>query len=176
MDFDFEAFKKRMKKREIRAEKGASKKCIKTRLELQLACLVLILRSFYRGGVAEISDLVDGCGFLPLYPSGRNGLAKSIGDALGQNHSGLGLHRDKGAIARCEENVSLLLAIIPESDWPDLAVEIGCADLAAFGAWVESLPAVAPTVGMSADEDLPAASTGGTLPSAGASADEAADM
>jgi hypothetical protein len=74
-----------------------------------------------------------------MYPT-RSGLAKSIGDAIGQNHSGLQLHRHLGAVRRCRENVALILKQLPESQYEEVAVEAGFENLAAFGAFVETLP------------------------------------
>jgi hypothetical protein len=124
----------------IPAEKGSVSKSINSRAAIQLAVASPILDAIRRGHEITVAEMVDASGLLGQYPT-RSGLAKSIGDAIGQNHSGLRLHYGHvGRVQVCRENVALLLNKIPTDLWETIAQNAGFESLQALIAYAETLP------------------------------------
>ncbi len=124
------------------AEKGDVSKRICSREEIVGAVAVPTFAAFLANREPVIAELVDGSELLDRYPT-RSGLSKSVGDAIGQNHSGCRCHRSHGgAVKRCRENCSLILQKIPEGNREAVAQASGFEDLAALVAFAMTLPSV----------------------------------
>ncbi len=124
----------------VPAEPGSNKKRINSRDQLILAGAVPILSLMREGFAPTIADVVDRLpDLLAAYPT-RSGLSKSIGDSCGHNHGGLRLHRNAGAIVRCQDNVKLIIQRLPVAERERVANEAGFDSLSSLVGWANSLP------------------------------------